>query len=136
MELQTRLVFIDTNAFEKKNYQFGQHSLGRLQELIEDKKIHLLITDVTRKEVDIHLKRKSEEVAFLIKKIQKDAMFLRILPTVLNNEVTVKHKEKYFAHLTLDYDGGLKAKAYIEELNFQDTYFELTDNTIPPCFMI
>ena len=72
MELQTRLVFIDTNAFEKKNYQFGQHSLGRLQELIEDKKIHLLITDVTKKEIDAHLKRKSEEAAFLIKKIQKE----------------------------------------------------------------
>ncbi|HHI1470961.1 TPA: hypothetical protein ACP4V7_004503 [Escherichia coli] len=27
MELQTRLVFIDTSAFEKKNYQFGQHAL-------------------------------------------------------------------------------------------------------------
>lgn len=80
MELQTRLVFIDTNAFEKKNYQFGQHSLGRLQELIEDKKIHLLITDVTKKEIDAHLKRKSEEAACLIKKIQKDAMFLRNTP--------------------------------------------------------
>lgn len=56
MELQTRLAFIDTSAFEKKNYQFGQYALGRLQELIEDEKIHLLITDVTRKEIDSHLK--------------------------------------------------------------------------------
>nr|WP_319554184.1 PIN domain-containing protein [uncultured Vibrio sp.] len=55
MELQTRLVFIDTSAFEKKNYQFGQHSLGRLQELIEDEKIHLLITDVTRKDTYFEL---------------------------------------------------------------------------------
>lgn len=80
MELQTRLVFIDTNAFEKKNYQFGQHALGRLQELIEDEKIHLLITDVTRKEINAHLKRKSEEAASMIKKLQKDAMFLRNTP--------------------------------------------------------
>ena len=72
MELQTRLVFIDTNAFEKKNYQFGQHALGRLQELIEEEKIHLLITDVTRKEIDSHLRRKSEEAASMIKKMQKN----------------------------------------------------------------
>jgi len=39
MELQTRLAFIDTSAFEKKNYQFGQYALGRLQELIEDEKL-------------------------------------------------------------------------------------------------
>lgn len=80
MELQTRLVFIDTNAFENKNYQFGQYSLGRLQELLEDKKIHLLITDVTRREIDVHLKRKSEEASSMIKKMQKDAMFLRNTP--------------------------------------------------------
>lgn len=80
MELQTRLVFIDTNAFEKKNYQFGQHALGRLQELIEDEKIHLLITDVTKKEIDAHLRRKSEEAASMITKMQKDAMFLRNTP--------------------------------------------------------
>lgn len=80
MELQTRLVFIDTSAFEKKNYQFGQHALGRLQELIEDEKIHLLITDVTRKEIDSHLKHKSEEAASMIKKMQRDAMFLRNTP--------------------------------------------------------
>lgn len=47
---------------------------------------------------------------------------------VLSNESTVKHKETYTAHLTLAYDDGLKAKAYIEELYFQDAYFELTDN--------
>jgi len=44
-ELETRLVFLDTSAYENKNYQFGQYALGRLQELIKQEKIHLLITD-------------------------------------------------------------------------------------------
>ena len=63
MELETRLVFIDTSAYENKNYQFGQHILGRLQELIEQEKIHLLVTDVTKSEIESHLKKKSVEAA-------------------------------------------------------------------------
>ena len=80
MELETRLVFIDTSAYENKNYQFGQHILGRLQELIEQEKIHLLVTDVTKSEIESHLKKKSVEAASKIKHITKDAMFLRNTP--------------------------------------------------------
>lgn len=67
MELQTRLVFIDTCAYESKNFQFGQHALGRLQELVENEKIHLLITDVTRSEIEAHLHKKSDDAASKIK---------------------------------------------------------------------
>ncbi|MCR9586563.1 PIN domain-containing protein [Vibrio alginolyticus] len=80
MELETRLVFVDTSAYESKNFQFGQHALGRLQELVEEERIHLLITDVTRKEIETHLKKKSEDAASKIKKLTKDAMFLRNTP--------------------------------------------------------
>lgn len=38
MELQTRLVFIDTSAYEIKKLQFGHFVLGRLQQLVEEKK--------------------------------------------------------------------------------------------------
>ena len=80
IELATRLAFIDTSAFEKKNYQFGQHSLGRLQELIEQDKLHLLITDVTQQEIEYHLRRHAEESASKVKKLTKEAMFLRNTP--------------------------------------------------------
>lgn len=80
MDLQTRLVFIDTSIYENKNYQFGQHALGRLQELVEEEKLHLLITNVTREEIDSHLRRKSEDAAAKIKKIKKAAKFLRNTP--------------------------------------------------------
>lgn len=80
VELATRLVFIDTSAFEKKNYQFGQHSLGRLQEFIEQKKIYLLITDVTQQEIENHLRKNALEAAAKVKKLTKDAMFLRNTP--------------------------------------------------------
>lgn len=79
-ELETRLVFLDTSAYENKNYQFGQYALGRLQELIEQEKIHLLITDVTISEIELHLYKKSFSAAAKIKEITRDAMFLRNTP--------------------------------------------------------
>jgi len=77
VELASRLVFIDTSAYETKNFQFGVHALGRLEELVDDKKIHLLISDVTIKEITSHLKQYSDDAARAMKKIQKEAMFLR-----------------------------------------------------------
>ena len=61
MELKSRLVFIDTSAYEQKNYQFGVYALGKLQEFVEDEKVLLLITDVTKSEVKKHLIKFAEE---------------------------------------------------------------------------
>ncbi|WP_159106463.1 PIN domain-containing protein, partial [Escherichia coli] len=117
MELQTRLVFIDTSAFEKKNYQFGQHALGRLQELIEDEKIHLLITDVTRKEIDSHLKHKSEEAASMIKKMQRDAMFLRNTPDLDCHGIFTKIKgDDIYAVISEKFDDFVE-NGYVETID-------------------
>lgn len=136
MELQTRLVFIDTNAFEKKNYQFGQHALGRLQELIEDEKIHLLITDVTKKEIDTHLRCKSEEAASNIRKLQKDAMFLRNTPDLDCHGIFTKVKsDDIYAVVSEKFDdfveNGYVETIYVSTVNPQvvfDAYF----NNLPP----
>ncbi len=78
--LESRLIFIDTSAYESKNYQFGEHALGKLCDFLESKKLHLLITQITINEIKKHLLIKSEESASAIKKIQKKAMFLRNTP--------------------------------------------------------
>ncbi|WP_324023475.1 PIN domain-containing protein [Aeromonas caviae] len=136
MELQTRLAFIDTSAFEKKNYQFGQYALGRLQELIEDEKIHLLITDVTRKEIDSHLKRKSEEAASMITKLQKDGMFLRNTPNLDCHGIFTKVKgEDIYTVVSKKFDDFVE-NGYVETINVSivnpqlvfDAYF----NNHPP----
>jgi hypothetical protein len=80
LDLKSRLVFIDTSAYEEKNYQFGEHALGKLQELVEDEKLLLLITDVTKSEIKSHLRKLAQESASKIKKIQKEAKFLRNTP--------------------------------------------------------
>lgn len=81
-ELESRLVFVDTSAYESKNYQFSEHALGKLCDFLESDRLHLLITQITINEIKAHLLLKSEESARAIKKIQKEAMFLRNTPSL------------------------------------------------------
>lgn len=61
MELVTRLVYIDTSAYERKHFQFGLYILEKLQSFASNGKVHVLITDITRKEIEAHIRKKVEE---------------------------------------------------------------------------
>ena len=78
LELQTRLVFIDTSAYEQKKFQFGHFVLAHLEKLVREGKIHLLITDVVRTEIEAHLKKYAVEAVTELKGFQKKASFLQI----------------------------------------------------------
>lgn len=80
MEIKSRLVFLDTNIFEGKNFQFDSHSLQAFKKLVDDEEIRLLITDPTIQEVKHHLRIKSEEAVSEIKKVRRTAMLLRNIP--------------------------------------------------------
>ncbi|MDT3334138.1 PIN domain-containing protein [Shewanella sp. SP1S1-7] len=91
-ELESRLVFVDTSAYERKNYQFNEHALGKLCDFLESDRLHLLITQITINEIKAHLLQKSEESAKAIKKIQYDAMFLRNTPELACHGIFEKVK--------------------------------------------
>lgn len=82
MDLKSRLVFVDTNIYEGKNFQFLTHSLGGLKSLIDDGEVHLLVTEVTKGEVVAHIKKKAVAAVSELKAIKKNAMILRNLPQV------------------------------------------------------
>lgn len=77
MELQSRLVFIDTSAYEQKKFQFGFYELNKLEVMVTEKKIHLLITDVVRAEVESHMKKHAQNAVKALKKFHKEGSFLR-----------------------------------------------------------
>lgn len=87
MELQTRLVFIDTSAYEHKKLQFGHFALLRLQDLVESKKIHLLITDVVREEIENHLKKFADEAVTAHKQFRRNASFLQVADTATGGQL-------------------------------------------------
>lgn len=101
-ELESRLVFIDTSAYESKNFQFNKHALGNLCEFLESKRLHLLITKITIDEIKAHLLLKSEESARAIKTIQKDAMFLRNTPDLACYGIFEKVKAEDIYKITLE----------------------------------
>jgi hypothetical protein len=101
-ELESRLVFVDTSAYESKNYQFSEHALGKLCDFLESEKLHLLITQITINEIKAHMLEKSEESARAIKKIQKDAMFLRNTPELACYGVFEKVKTDDIYKIALD----------------------------------
>ncbi|WP_186828340.1 PIN domain-containing protein, partial [Pseudomonas syringae] len=80
MELKSRLVFLDTNIYEGKNFQFLEHSLGSLKKLIDDAEVHLLITEITKREVVSHIAKNVKYSAAQINKIKKSAMIFRNVP--------------------------------------------------------
>lgn len=82
MELKSRLVFVDTNIYEGKNFQFLTHSLGGLKSLIDDGEVRLLMTEVTKGEVISHIKKKAAAAVSELKSIKKNAMILRNLPAI------------------------------------------------------
>lgn len=71
MELITRLVYIDTSAYERKHFQFGLYILEKLQSFASDSKVHVLVTDITRKEIEAHIQKKVEGALKELENFQK-----------------------------------------------------------------
>ncbi|MBJ8417467.1 PIN domain-containing protein [Acinetobacter courvalinii] len=95
MELETRLIFIDTCAFENKNFQFGSHALQTLEELLEYNKIQLLITDITKNEIKSHIIKKSEEaIKELNNYMDEKGKILRAAPELPLNSIFSKTKKQ------------------------------------------
>ncbi|MBD8239510.1 PIN domain-containing protein [Pseudomonas fluorescens] len=71
MELKSRLIFLDTNIYEGKNFQFMSHSLGALKNLIDNGEVRLLITKITKNEVLAYIKKKAASATLELKAIKR-----------------------------------------------------------------
>ncbi|VVN00176.1 PIN domain-containing protein [Pseudomonas fluorescens] len=80
MELISRVVFLDTNIFQGKNFQFLTHGLKALKDLIDSGEVRLLITSITISEVKSHISQKAKSAALEVKRLKKEAMILRNFP--------------------------------------------------------
>ena len=76
-QLESGLVFTDTSSFESKNFQFGQHALGRIEEFVKRSYIRVLIPDIINLEIEKHLVARLDESLSILKKVRKELVFLR-----------------------------------------------------------
>jgi hypothetical protein len=95
IELKTRLVFVDTEVFRSKNYQFGEHTLKQLEEHLEYNRLHLLLSSITVNEIKSQIRERSNDAHSKLKSFQKEAMFLRNAPDLpcyqIFQKVSVEH---------------------------------------------
>ncbi|MFB1118086.1 PIN domain-containing protein [Dickeya dadantii] len=91
MELITRLVYIDTSAYERKHFQFGLYILEKLQSFASDGKVHILVTDITRREIEAHIRKKVEEALKELENFKKSyAPILRTSPRNIGDGLFIK----------------------------------------------
>lgn len=136
MELRSRLLFVDTNIYEGKNFQFLTHSLGALKHLIEAGEIHLLVTEVTKGEVISHIKKKALAAVTELKAIKKSAMILRNVPKLpvhgIFENVTA---DEIFQSLVNDFDVFLSSD-HVELVSIDGVkpsyVFERYFSSLPP----
>lgn len=79
MELLSRVVFLDTSVYQGKNFQFQSHILKSLKDLVHSGELRLLISDITKSEIKLHISQKAKSAASVVKKLKKEAMILRNL---------------------------------------------------------
>lgn len=80
MQLKSKIVFLDTNIYISKNYQFLTHSLGAIKGFCDENEILLIVTDITSSEVKSHIHDESVDTSAYLRKAKKELMLLRNLP--------------------------------------------------------
>ncbi|MDY4385042.1 PIN domain-containing protein [Pectobacterium aroidearum] len=85
--LRSRLAFIDTSAYEAKNFNFLEHQLKKIKSLCNEDKIRILTTNITIEEVKSHLKKKATLAFEYIKKSKSELKILRNLPDLESSHI-------------------------------------------------
>lgn len=74
---KVKYLFLDTEAYVHANFSFGGPKLGAVRQLCKEKRIHLLITDITKREVLKQITERVKMTASRVKKVNKEAYILR-----------------------------------------------------------
>jgi PIN domain len=67
-----RLVALDTEVFDKANFNFQSKIFQKLIELVRAEKISIYLTTITHQEISEHIHRKAKQAASGFKKLHKD----------------------------------------------------------------
>ena len=124
IELKTRLVFIDTEVFRSKNYQFGEHTLQQLEEHLEHNRLHLLLPSITVNEIKHQIREKSNEAHSKLKNFQKDAMFLRNAPNLPCYHIFQKVSSDQIYHEAIERFEEFLRNSQVEIVSFEGVKLE------------
>ncbi|MEH3297301.1 PIN domain-containing protein, partial [Raoultella planticola] len=90
MELITRLVYIDTSAYERKHFQFGLYILEKLENFASHDKVRILVTDITRREIELHIRKNAEEALKELNKFGYTDLMVDGAPSPHQSDTTLR----------------------------------------------
>ncbi|MBX9255533.1 DUF4935 domain-containing protein [Desmonostoc muscorum CCALA 125] len=102
-----RLVALDTEVFDRENFNYQSRAFTKLIELVQDEKICLYLTTVTQQEVMAHIEHLTQQASSAFKNLHKDfrkqakiiynsLIFQKLLNLSLNNdELSNELKEQF-----------------------------------------
>lgn len=111
-KLETRNIFIDTQAFRQQHFKFGNRVLSRLRELGSAGLINIIISDVVRREVSSQISKKVSEAISLKDKLLNELSFLE-------NDIPKQLAESLKSSTIEDLKniGDMRWKDYIKDAN-------------------
>lgn len=81
--IKIKYLYLDTEVFIQNNFQFSKGALNQILELVSNKKIKFLITQITINEIKANIKKNVTIANSAMKKLQKDGRILRNIKTNL-----------------------------------------------------
>lgn len=123
-ELKTRLIFIDTEVFRSKNYQFGEHTLQKLEEHLALGRLHLLLSSVTVNEIKAQIRELSSDAHSKLKLFQKEGKFLRNAPDLPSFKVFEKVTTEQIYESAIARFESFLANEYVEVVSLAGVEIE------------
>jgi hypothetical protein len=115
--LQSKLFFLDTETYVRRNFSFETGALKQLQDHLTEDDCLLLITDINIREIRRHLRRKANEAASIIKETKKTAMILRNTPNLAHHRIFDElSADQIYVELSSNFDKFL-ANKNIEQIS-------------------
>jgi hypothetical protein len=97
---EVRYVFLDTQVFEKNQYDLHSKDFQKLVSLVRLGKIKLVTTDVTMREINSHLAQRVVQAETLLKKFQRELLPLKRTKNKLLAPLLREYRSKdFFASL-------------------------------------
>lgn len=113
ISIETKNIFIDTNIYKSKKFQFNKYELKTVQELSASNFIQLLLSPIVNKEIEAHIKKEIKQAISVLNKAANEVKILRNTPNIpqysIFNKISHQNIENKIIELFNNFKNNSKA---------------------------